>query len=219
MGRHSDPDPRWFWLSLGAAAGKALLAVLLLGAVAVGVTRLAGGGAAGDAEPDVPEPSAGLTAVADEPAADASEDAFETEPAGSGSESEPGSGEPGTETESADPDEDEDTEDEDEDGGDEDGGDDAPVRATVQVLDGGGDASAVREAIAALEARGYQVVAQSRAARTYPRTTVFWSEGFEDEAEELREEDERFAVLQENDRLDATINLHVVIGRDWEPSR
>lgn len=204
MGRHSDPDPRWFWFSLGAAAGKALLGVLLLGAVAVGVTRLAGGGAAGDAEPDVPQPSAGLTTVADEPAREDSEDAFETESPESESASETASPE---ESATEDPDEDEDP------------GDDAPVRATVQVLDGGGDASAVREAIAALEARGYQVVAQSRAARTYTRTTVFWSEGFEDEAEELRDADERFAVLQENDRLDATINLHVVVGRDWEPSR
>lgn len=189
MGKHSDPDPRWFWLSLAAAAGKALLGVLIVGAVAVGVTTWAGGQGDPGAEPARTTEPATLA-----PEADAEEpETASPEPSPTGAATRPAEEET-------------------------DGGDDAPVRATIQVLNASGDASALQEVIATLEELGYQVVAESRASRPYDRTTVFWSAGFDDDARELRRSDDRFGVLQPNDRLDRTINLHVVIGRDWAAS-
>lgn len=188
MGRHADPDPRWFWLSLAAAAGKALVAVALVGLAAAGLVRWLGGGDAGDTPvitadgTATGEPTPGGT-VTSSPTSTPT--GFQDEPAVEG-------------TEAA-----------------EDGGDDGPVRATVQVLNASGDPDKLDDVIEVLEELGYQVVAQSRAARGYDETTVFWSTGFEDEAERLQDTDDRFGVLERNDRLDASINLHVVIGRDW----
>lgn len=216
MGKHADPDPRWFWLSLAAAAGKTVAVLALAGLVVFGLTRWLGGadpesgellleGAAGQAQPT---PSADAS-VADDPALepdpaedDASEDDTSEDEAGDETGDDPADEETSSGVSG-----DEEAED---------GGDDGPVRGTVQVLDGAGDPDAVRDAVAALEELGYEVVAQSRAARRYPRTTVFWSDGFEDEAEQLREADDRFAALEENERLAPSINLHVVVGEDWE---
>lgn len=191
MGKHSDPDPRWFWLSLAAAAGKAAIGVLVVGAVAVGVTTWAGdrddrvAGPAATTEPATLAPQATEQASATASPTESAHEEVATQPA--------------VEEET-------------------DGGDEAPVRATVQVLNGSGDASALQDAIATLEELGYRVVAESRSSRVYDRTTVFWSAGFEEDARDLRRSDDRFAVLQANDRLDRTINLHVVVGRDWAAS-
>ncbi|HWH32374.1 MAG TPA: LytR C-terminal domain-containing protein [Egibacteraceae bacterium] len=186
MGRHADPDPRWFWLSLAAAAGKALLAVALVGLAAAGLVRWLGGGDEGE-KPVVTLDDTGEPAPADTVTSSPTPTptGFQDEPAVEGPEATA------------------------------DGGDDGPVRATVQVLNASGDPDKLGDVVEVLEELGYQVVAQSRAARGYDETTVFWSAGFEDEAERLQDTDDRFGVLERNDRLDASIDLHVVIGRDW----
>lgn len=191
MGRHSDPDPRWFWLSLGAAAAKAMLGLLLVAVVVFGLTRwgrqetgsgadLAQGPVVATAPSGTPSEDGGGEPEDDEGAAIADEPALE---------------EPSEEA---------------------DGGDEAPVLATVQVLNASGDPDALDEVIAVLEDLGYQVVASGRAARGYERTTVFWSDGERGRAQALRREDGRFGVLEANERLDPTIQLHVVIGADWD---
>lgn len=183
MGRHSDPDPRWFWQSLAAAAVKALLGLAVVGLMIFSVVRWAGGGADdGRGQPAVtvpPSTASSTTApvvVADEPAEEPSEA----------------------------PDD------------DEDGGDDGPVLATVQVLNGSGDPDLLDEVVGILEELGYEVVSTGRAARRYDETTVFWSAGHRDDAADLRQADARFIAVEPNERLDRTINLHVVIGADWD---
>lgn len=203
MGRHRDPDPRWFWLSLAAAAGKGLLAVALVGAVVAGALRLTGSGAQdAGASSSTRTPAVAEGGPSPEDGAPVADDG-DAGVGGGGVESLPA--EPArTEFQDLEA---------------EDGGDDALVRATVQVLDASGDPAAAADVVAALEELGYQVVAEGRAARGYERTTVFWSTGFEDEAESLRAADDRFAVLERNERLDASIDLHVVVGRDWIAGR
>lgn len=198
MGRHSDPDPRWFWQSLAAAGVKALLGLALVGLVAVGALRWAGGGDDGRGQPAV------TAAPPSTAAAPASEDALASE-----------ADEPALEVDEAEeaPDNDATADDEDE---DEDGGDDGPVLATVQVLNGSGDPDLLDRVVAVLEELGYEVVATGRASRRYEETTVFWSAGHQDDARDLREADPRFIAVEPNERLDRTINLHVVIGDDWE---
>lgn len=192
MGRHSDPDPRWFWQSLATAAGKAVLGLAVVSLVVMGVVRWAGGADDGRGQPAVSTPPSQATAaeVADEPALEAVPDDAPTES-----------------DESDEPAADED---------DEDGGDDGPVLATVQVLNGSGDADLLDEVVGVLEELGYEVVSTGRAARRYDETTVFWSAGHRDDAEDLRQADSRFIAVEPNERLDRTINLHVVIGADWE---
>lgn len=198
MGRHSDPDPRWFWLSLATTVGKALAVALLLVGAVFGVTRLLGSADEDDVAVPLTEPS--RTTGTTPAAADA------TEPTGR------------REVPTRTPDRDTTSDDASEREHVQEGGDDAPVRGTVQVLNASGDAGVLRDVIAVLEEVGFQVVAEGRASRAYARTTVFWSDGHEDEAEELRDADERFAVIQRNERLDPTIDLHVVVGRDWAAS-
>ena len=192
MGRHSDPDPRWFWQSLATAAAKAVLGLAVLGLLVTGVLRWAGGGADdGRGQPVVTAPAsatptvAAAVDVADEPAVDES--------------SEKPTESPG----------------DDQDGDEEDGGDDGPVLATVQVLNGSGDPDLLDEVVGILEDLGYEVVSTGRAARRYDETTVFWSAGHRDDATDLRQADARFIAVEPNERLDRTINLHVVIGADW----
>lgn len=195
MGRHSDPDPRWFWQSLAAAAAKAVLGLAVVSLLVMGVVRWAGGGGDDERDPvaSVPESPATAAEVADEPAL---EDPTFEEPA------------PGSDETPLDED--------DEGGGDEDGGDDGPVLATVQVLNGSGDPDLLDEVVEILEDLGYEVVSTGRAARRYDETTVFWSAGHRDDAEDLRQADARFIAVEPNERLDRTINLHVVIGADWD---
>lgn len=190
MGRHSDPDPRWFWQSLATAAAKAVFGLAVVGLLIMGVVRWAGGGADdGRGQPAVTAPStatpsvAAAVNVADEPAVD--------EP----------TEEPSEATDAAD---------------EEDGGDDGPVLATVQVLNGSGDPDLLDEVVGILEDLGYEVVSTGPAARRYDETTVFWSAGHRGDATDLRESDARFSAVEPNERLDRTINLHVVIGADWD---
>jgi hypothetical protein len=86
---------------------------------------------------------------------------------------------------------------------------------TVQVLDGVNDPERLDDVVATLRALGYEVVATNPAARNYDVTTVLYSQGHEAEAEALRTRDPRFAELAVNENLSETVDVHVVVGRDW----
>lgn len=91
-----------------------------------------------------------------------------------------------------------------------------PDETTVQVLDAGGGSSATNEAADALRELGYDVVAINSSRLDYPTTTVLFTEGNEAEAEAVRARDERFAETGLNDRLSEGVDVHIVVGADWE---
>lgn len=171
MGRHSDPDPRWFWLSLGAAAAKLLVLIGLLVAASFALLSFVGDDDGGVTPKSSPTTSATPPVSLEEQTAA------------------PPADDPTAPT--------------------------VPVGATVQVLDASGLSDALEEAVAALERLGLDVVTTGPAVRRYDRTTVFWSGGLEEQAEALRAVDGRFGVIEPNDRLDQSIDLHVVVGADW----
>lgn len=91
----------------------------------------------------------------------------------------------------------------------------AAAPTTVQVLDGGAGRGRTDEAVAALRALGYEIVAVNKAVRTYTVTTIFYSEGQETSAQALRARDQRFAEIDESSDLNQRVALHVVVGTDW----
>lgn len=199
MGRHRDPDPRYFWQSLAVALGKLLALVVVVALAAFGLTRAISNGGIDDPTPQVSDPTGEADDLSDElaDAADAAaadtvavDDLADADVADSNA-AEEGSVDV------------------------EDGGDEAAVRATVQVLNASGDAALLDEVSQVLEEMGYAVVARSRAARGYDQTVIMWSDGFRTEAEAMRNADRRFTLVQPNERLDPSIDLHVIIGADW----
>lgn len=91
----------------------------------------------------------------------------------------------------------------------------APSAVTVQVLDGGGGPAAVREAVAVLEAAGYDVVAINAIRCCYTATTALWSDGRRAAAMALADSDRRIVEVRENPNLSQAVDVHVVIGTDW----
>lgn len=183
MGRHSDPDPRWFWQSFAAAVGKALLALAIVAAAFLLLTQVNRKDFEGPLPTASPEPEgpAVISPSPGEARLDPAAPALEPRAASAGERA----------------------------------GDEAAGSVTVQVLNASGDAALTEAVVAVLEELGYVVVAEGRAARGYEETTVFWSAGRRAEAVALRRADPRFGVLERNERLDASIDLHVVIGADW----
>jgi hypothetical protein len=88
---------------------------------------------------------------------------------------------------------------------------------TVQVLDGRwDDGAAYDEVIDLLAELGFEVVDSGRAGRRYAETTLFYTDGNAELAEELAAAEGRFGVVEENTRgLSETLDLHVVVGADW----
>ena len=91
-----------------------------------------------------------------------------------------------------------------------------PEETTVQVLDAGGGSTATNEAADALRELGYDVVAINTSRLDYPTTTVLFTDGNEAEADALRARDERFAETGLNERLSEGVDVHVVVGPDWD---
>lgn len=90
-----------------------------------------------------------------------------------------------------------------------------PEQTSVQVLDGAG-APDTRDAVAAtLEDHGYVVAAVNAARNPHEQSVVFYSEGWEDEAEALAAREDRFVVSDENPGFSDDIGLHAVVGADW----
>lgn len=212
MGRHADPDPRHFYGSLVGAAVRGLLAVALAVGLYLVLASVRPGGAGGPVviSDDAPTTSARPSPTGeDQRGPDASaQPATQPGPAPAASPPAPppatasapesAAGLPASASPSPDvlaqaaP----------------------PSQTTVQVLDGVGDGVRARRAAAVLRDLGYDVVAVN-AAVAYSTTTVLYSRGHEAEARALMARDRRFAALRRNPNLSESVDLHVVVGRDW----
>lgn len=91
-----------------------------------------------------------------------------------------------------------------------------PRETDVQVLDGGVGTERYADAVGVLEDLGYLIIASGPATRDYAETTVFVTEGYDDEAAGLAVADDRFTNVVANDvGLSEDVELHVVVGDDW----
>ncbi len=98
------------------------------------------------------------------------------------------------------------------DGGDSDRID--PGEISIQVLDAikdGGDRA--QEIADEMESDGYRVVAFNPSSIVYDETTVFYTEGYEDEANQVAD-DYGWDEIVFNDILSEDVNVHVVVGLD-----
>ena len=91
-----------------------------------------------------------------------------------------------------------------------------PEETSVQLLDAGGGSDAVNDAAEVLRELGYDVVAINPSRTEYNTTTVLFTDGNEAEAQALPARDERFAEVAPNERLSDGVDVHVVVGSDWE---
>ena len=91
-----------------------------------------------------------------------------------------------------------------------------PEETSVQLLDAGGGSDAVNDAAEVLRELGYDVVAINPSRTEYDTTTVLFTDGNEAEAQALPARDERFADVAPNERLSDGVDVHVVVGSDWE---
>lgn len=206
MGRHADPDPWHFWRSLGAAtlrATAALAVVVGLFAVLATVGRVAEDGPVMLGDPGLeeqrppasPQPSSEAEST---PSTDvASETRTDTDLAPEPSEprAEPDLESPEAIIAAAPP----------------------PQETTVQVLDGIGGSPRLPLLVAAMEEHGYAVVATNPANTDFAVTTVLFTEGNEPAARALQARDSRIAERAPSPELAAEVDLHVVLGADWEP--
>lgn len=92
-----------------------------------------------------------------------------------------------------------------------------PEETRIQLLHNGLAPSVLAEVTGTLEALGYPVVAVNSARKPFRRTTVFFVDGWQPEAEALRARDSRFAAVAPNQDFAAEISLHIAIGADWDP--
>jgi hypothetical protein len=90
-----------------------------------------------------------------------------------------------------------------------------PSSTSVQVLDAGGGPTRTLGVTDALEDLGYQVVNVTSSRTDVTETTVWFTDGQEEAGLALRARDERFAVVEENERLSTGVDLHVLVGPDW----
>lgn len=95
----------------------------------------------------------------------------------------------------------------------------APEDTRVQLLDGvHGGGEAVEQAEAALDELGYDVVATGAMAESWDTSGVYYTNGWQAEAESLRERDGRFVEVAPHPGFTADVDLHVIVGRDWPES-
>lgn len=205
MGRHADPDPRHFWVSLVAAGSKAALGLAVVVVAFLLVSRIGQPTGPGPVVVDMGSESAQPSAGASPGAAPgATATSAETlDPLSPAVESTPHqSASDGPTSDRSTPEE-------------RTGTSHQVEGISVQLLDGVGDEELLDAVATVLEGMGYDIVAVSRSARSYEETTVFYSEGFASTARALRRADDRFGTVEPNTRLSASVNLHVVVGADW----
>jgi hypothetical protein len=90
-----------------------------------------------------------------------------------------------------------------------------PARTTVQVLDGGAGPGATQEVVTLLRDLGYDIVAVSGARCCYDETTVLYTSGNLPLGRAMADRDERFAAVRPSPNLSESVDVHVVVGRDW----
>jgi LytR cell envelope-related transcriptional attenuator len=92
----------------------------------------------------------------------------------------------------------------------------APESTTLQVLNAGGGRERLQAAVSALRALGYRVISTATSQQDVTRTTIWFTSGNEATAQALQARDPRFAEIEPNPGLSARVDLHVLIGPDWE---
>lgn len=86
---------------------------------------------------------------------------------------------------------------------------------TVQVLDAAGTGTHAEDAADVLRDLGYDVIVVNTTARRVDTTTILATPGSEDAAEALREQDPRFAEIDENADFNPSVDLHILVGPDF----
>ena len=89
------------------------------------------------------------------------------------------------------------------------------VDVTVQVLDAVGSGTFAEDAAAALRELGYEVVVINTTPRRVEQTTVLYTDGHREDAEQLRNTDERFGEVRANADFSPSVDLHVLVGPDF----
>ncbi len=220
MSLSSNPDP-------GRTLAQFGIAVVALVVVAAGlfwgIDLISAGDDVSVAAPSpAASPSPAATSVAPSPAtptpsppaASPSPEPTEVEPSPTPAESTPepspqATEEPTEETESPSPEATEEPSEDETDSSDVD-----HSETSVQVLDAIKDGSGrAREVADDLEDDGYRLVAFGPSSIIYDNTTVFWTDGHEDEARELADANGWDEVVF-NDILSETVDVHVVVGLD-----
>lgn len=87
---------------------------------------------------------------------------------------------------------------------------------TVQVLYPPGLDDVAGEVAEVLRDLGYDVAAVNATARTTQTTTILATAGHEEDAAELRQTDPRFAQIEPNDGFSQDVDLHVLVGEDFD---
>ncbi len=92
----------------------------------------------------------------------------------------------------------------------------APSTISVQVLDAvlDDDQAAARRVGDELRGDGYRIVATNQAIRTYEKTTVMYTAGFEAQARQIAEEYGFTEVREKPDNLTDSVQVHLVVGLD-----
>lgn len=205
MGRHADPDPRHFWLSFGTAAVRALLALALVVGLFAVLANVGGPPEDGPAMVGLPDTAADTLASPHPVPAGQGPDrlgavgAEPIEELGEPPSPEPEPDPPGTQTDAllaeGPP----------------------PEETTVQVLDGVGASPHLPLLVSLVEELGYRVVAVNPARVDYATTTVLYSPGREHAARALQARHPRVGEIRESPGLSETVDLHIVLGADWQP--
>ena len=92
---------------------------------------------------------------------------------------------------------------------------DDPGDVTVQVLDAVGTGTFAEDAAATLRELGYDVVVVNTTPRRLEQTRVLFTEGHEQDAQALRNADDRFGDIRPNADFSPTVDLHVLVGPDF----
>ncbi len=93
----------------------------------------------------------------------------------------------------------------------------AQAKLSLQVLNGSNTEGLGNAAATELRKEGYQVVAVQNAARKYEKTTVFYQQGYEQQANDIARLLGAELVEPAPDNLDKQIPVTVVIGDDYKP--
>lgn len=90
-----------------------------------------------------------------------------------------------------------------------------PAEISVQVLDGVRDGgTTARDVADRLEEDGFDLVAFNRAASTYTETTLFYTDGHEEEGSQLADEYGWTTLLPNDVGLSSSVDVHVIVGTD-----
>ncbi len=90
-----------------------------------------------------------------------------------------------------------------------------PNETTVQVLDAGGGNALTDAVVARLEEIGYDIISIQSSSRDVARTTVYFTQDNQPEADALRARDPRFQDVEANRGLSEGVDIHVLVGPNF----